>query len=482
VPPGASLRPAGSLTAASHCARAPASSLTGEQRRYGASGAAPAPEPLEAPLEASCAGLCAVLAAAGLGLGTVLLASQSASKALSNAESISPGDFEYIGGSPGSAVYGYRGTERQWQGKTLRFRVDDVRGGDSDAVATKILGGRFAAQSEVVHLGASAVGALDHSRDTGLSKASAAAGRGGVPALRLADALDAVPAAARDGPVLTLELAPGSGLAELYGNPANFKVQEESILRQEEVAQRGGYSAHDLYSGRSKHMSRALAALEESPGDRLRALVDGKPEENTSAALPSALAALGFPSLGAALEVFSVVLNGEGAPLLVDLQRAQCGAAGTVLAEAAAELRDVLRRHADTSRAAAGARRELESAEAELDEALRRGFWTTPADESGMHLRQREAERLQERARRELWVEGSVSRNELEKQIRNFLLRYRLGVAASQARLRLSLVKPVPGAAGEEALRQLRFAPVGPAAANLWYRLDLTALELPPSV
>ena len=40
-----------------------------------------------------------------------------------------------------------------------------------------------------------------------------------------------------------------------------------------------------------------------------------------------------------------------------------------------------------------------------------------------MHLRQREAERLQERARRELWVEGSVSRNELEKQIRNFLLR-----------------------------------------------------------
>ena len=184
-------------------------------------------------------------------------------------------------------------------------------------------------------------------RDTGLSKASAAAGRGGVPALRLADALDAVPAAARDGPVLTLELAPGSGLAELYGNPANFKVQEESILRQEEVAQRGGYSAHDLYSGRSKHMSRALAALEESPGDRLRALVDGKPEENTSAALPSVLAALGFASLGAALEVFSVVLNGEGAPLLVDLQRAQCGAAGTVLAEAAAELRDVLRRHAD---------------------------------------------------------------------------------------------------------------------------------------
>ena len=32
------------------------------------------------------------------------------------------------------------------------------------------------------------------------------------------------------------------------------------------------------------------------------------------------------------------------------------------------------------------------------------------------------------------------------------LLRYRLGVAASQARLRLSLVKPVPDAAGEEAL------------------------------
>lgn len=37
-------------------------------------------------------------------------------------------------------------------------------------------------------------------------------------------------------------------------------------------------------------------------------------------------------------------------------------------------------------------------------------YWSLPADQSGMHLREREAERLLDRAKREMWQDGSASR------------------------------------------------------------------------
>merc|ERR1711985_204954 len=84
-----------------------------------------------------------------------------------------------------------------------------------------------------------------------------------------------------------------------------------------------------------------------------------------------------------------------------------------------------------------------------LEAALVKGFWTLPRDESGLRQREREGERLLERANRELWLAGSTSRKELEDQGRHFLSRYLLGSAALEARIRLRFVRisMVPGAA-----------------------------------
>merc|ERR1712151_506193 len=109
---------------------------------------------------------------------------------------------------------------------------------------------------------------------------------------------------------------------------------------------------------------------------------------------------------------------------------AQCSA-GAATSGQARQLADVLCQKVGTSALREGS---LTSPSA-LDSALRRGFWTLTADESGKSTREREGERLLERARRELWVEGSASRRELEKQIQIFLTRYLLGVAAINARL-----------------------------------------------
>eukprot|EP00913_Durusdinium_trenchii_P029497 g27649.t1 len=73
---------------------------------------------------------------------------------------------------------------------------------------------------------------------------------------------------------------------------------------------------------------------------------------------------------------------------------------------------------------------------------MKRGYWSLPADQSGLHSREREAERLLDRAKREMWQEGSQSRLELEKQIRKFLCLHLLGDAACEVRLRINLVRP----------------------------------------
>lgn len=117
----------------------------------------------------------------------------------------------------------------------------------------------------------------------------------------------------------------------------------------------------------------------------------------------------------------------------------------------------------------------MQMTEARLEAALARGFWTLPADESGMHIREREGRALLERARRELWVEGSISRHELVAQISKFLCLHSLGVAAASARLRISVVRPASPAAAE-ALRSQGYAP---AAGGIWCRLHLAGLEVP---
>merc|ERR1712094_127907 len=108
-----------------------------------------------------------------------------------------------------------------------------------------------------------------------------------------------------------------------------------------------------------------------------------------------------------------------------------------------------------------------------LDAALRRGFWTLSADESGKNTREREGERLLERAKRELWVEGSASRRELEIQVRKFLCLNLLGRAASDVTLQCIIVKTRPGS---EKNAPDGFYPVG---SEFWCRLDVVDFEMP---
>merc|ERR1712203_443344 len=95
-----------------------------------------------------------------------------------------------------------------------------------------------------------------------------------------------------------------------------------------------------------------------------------------------------------------------------------------------------------------------------------------------MHQREREADRLLERAKRELWTDGSASRRELEAQIRIFLCRYVLGCAASQAKLRFSFIRPAEANVSAEKLRECRYVPLA-TVPGMWFRLDLDLLQLP---
>mmetsp|Transcript_14912 Transcript_14912/g.24590 ORF Transcript_14912/g.24590 Transcript_14912/m.24590 type:complete len:163 (+) Transcript_14912:383-871(+) len=154
------------------------------------------------------------------------------------------------------------------------------------------------------------------------------------------------------------------------------------------------------------------------------------------------------------------------------LLRAQCSANAATL-EQARQLVEVLQQHAALPNAGS-----FTSSDA-LTAAFARGFWNLPAHDSGKTAREREGERLLERARRELWVEGSASRCELEAQVRTFLCRSLLGRAANEACVQLRFVKATRDA--PHILRQLRFFPVTLAPGlELWCRLELVDFELPP--
>ncbi|CAE8613102.1 unnamed protein product [Polarella glacialis] len=153
------------------------------------------------------------------------------------------------------------------------------------------------------------------------------------------------------------------------------------------------------------------------------------------------------------------------------LLRAQC-AAGPGVAQMAQVLQEVLLSHS------LARNHRLPLTPEDLDAAMARGYWSLAADESGMHLREREAERLLERARRDLWAPGSTSRKELEAQISHFLCWHLLGCAANRACLRFSFVRASSSPSSEEVLRRLRYARA-PGSPGIWWRLELAPLELP---
>ncbi|CAE7186115.1 F8H [Symbiodinium pilosum] len=361
----------------------------------------------------------------------------------------------------------------QWKQKTLHLRLDPSAnklvylGGGAyclaalDKLATTSIAGRWAADSEVIQLqsdSAASIGAKAKSE---------------VVCLRVADGC---PPEAVEGGVVTVELMPGFGLLDLYGQPGLYHVQDQSLLRSVERAKGGRYSATDLFSGRKDRVARALEALLEASdieqSGRLQVLVNegvSSPAEAGELLQLEIAAGAGAESNISLFALLAQMLDsrGDAFALLPMILRAQC-AGGPSLSPAAAELREVLGRHS--------VRWQI-SAE-DIDTSLQRGFWTLPADLSGLHLREREAERLLERARRELWTEGSASRKELEMQIRKFLCLHLVGVAACRARLRFSFARPRATPAAQEMLSAHRFSPL-PAMPGLWWRLELAPLELP---
>jgi len=429
-------------------------------------------------VEAASTATLALAAAVGLGAGALLLllratgteAGTSGTKRLEPSELLEPRDFVRLRGNGSYVVFSYAGQDPRWLGSILRLRADAPEAAVADAAATRRLGGRFAAPCEVVRLNASDVSKLGVNVD---GKA------GQVLGLRIADAEP--PQSVREGPTITLELRPGFGLLDLYGRPGLFRVQDDSLLRKTELARAGRYEPQDFFSTRPDRPPRALAALAGEPRGHVEVLVDGRcifpgdgeggeADANSTAVLGEALQKLGLTGLHALLELLGASLQGEGATLLSALLRAQC-CAGASLPSKAGQLWEVLEQRGVAPTAGGPP-----FSDEELGAVLERGFWATAADESGMHMREREAERLLERARRELWVEGSASRRELEAQIRRLLCLYALGCAASRARLQLSVVRGAEG--GEATLRRLRFAPAA-GARGLWCRLELRELEVP---
>merc|ERR1712137_201003 len=262
-------------------------------------------------------------------------------------------------------------------------------------------------------------------------------------------------------------------------------------MGQDESTRKGGYSSQDFFSGRHDRVERALTALLHSPSTQLEVYVDGKlvalPELNHE------LRDLGIANPSQVIKILSGICNVQASTLLSSILRTQCNANGNVTS-LAPRLHTILRqrtkarsavRHtqhiADAQvplveqalreRAISGPSRNITVADLEV--ALARGFWTLPADESGMHQREREGERLMERAQRELWVEGSASRRELEAQVRKFLVLHELGNAANKARFRLRLAKP----SSPEALIPYQFMPLQ-SVPDLWYRFDLVDLQV----
>lgn len=393
-------------------------------------------------------------------------------------QALSAAEFRHRASTPRAVVFEHCGASGSlWSGAKLRLRLDSPEAIATDAAATAQLAGRLAPATELVHLAGADVAALAGGAPEGMHRvlAELARSRQSIPGLRIVDAAQ-VPPEALDSPLLSVELRPGVGLLDLYGHPGHYTVEDQSLLRQSAPARRGKYNPQDLFSGRPDYVRRALGALLESTHEGLKLFVDGvevcPAGEGGSlsgvGALEPALKRLGLAGGASDLQaLLCAELQGEGSPLLAALLRAQCGAAGGSAPAAVRELRDVQRQH------------QLPQAPAEevLEAALARGFWNLPADSSGMHTREREAERLLERARRELWHEGSASRKELEAEIRKFLFRYQLGLGASCPLLRVHIARP-RDSPGEEALRQRGYT-TAVGQPRLWVRLELDILEIP---
>eukprot|EP00929_Paragymnodinium_shiwhaense_P014448 TRINITY_DN122357_c0_g1_i1.p1 TRINITY_DN122357_c0_g1~~TRINITY_DN122357_c0_g1_i1.p1 ORF type:complete len:489 (+),score=70.48 TRINITY_DN122357_c0_g1_i1:65-1531(+) len=386
-------------------------------------------------------------------------------------------------------------TSRAGAKDAIRFRIDDpVHAAAADAAATKLLGGRFAATADGVgrYLAADVRLLAQQQLASGSTLLELEALQRAADKSQLAGSLMTgvmLPATSlpEDIHAVTFELRPGSGLLDLYGDPRTFALQNNSRLRDGNVGRSGGYSAQDFYSGRPDRVRRALLALFEHSEDNLTITTSGravKPEiPAEQAQMFAALsgresaedAEKSLQSIGAVVEVLVSILGGEGASMMSALVRAQCGASSPAV-PVAAELLQILQRHSTSDLVEDGS---LVSEEA-FPTALARNFWNLSPDTSGMHQREREGERLIERARRELWAAGSVSRHELELEIRKYLSRYLLGLAANNATIRITLARPGPSGASQ--LRQEQFSPVVGLSSGkgLWWRLELSHLEVPP--
>ncbi|CAE6971517.1 unnamed protein product [Symbiodinium natans] len=380
-------------------------------------------------------------------------------------ESFAPGSFSRLPrlcAQAGSSIWACEGSLPQWRHKTLHLRSGSYHMTALDKAATTSIAGRWAAECEVLQLqsvSATSLGAKSSDE---------------VLCLRVADGC---PSEAVEGGVVTVELMPGFGLLDLYGQPGLYHVQDQSLLRSTEMAKRGRYSATDFFSGRKDRVVRALEALLEASdkeqSGRLQVLVN---DGAATMAEAGELMQLGeTPAGGPAESKLSLVTvlaqlldsRGDAYALLPMILRAQC-AGGPSLRPAASELREVLVRHSGSWQVSAE----------DICTSLQRGYWSLPADQTGLHLREREAERLLERARRELWAEGSASRKELELQIRKFLCLHLVGSAACAARLRFSFARPAATPSAEGLLSAHGFSPLL-GMPGLWWRLELAPLELP---
>lgn len=375
-------------------------------------------------------------------------------------ESFPPGSFTRLprlSPQAGSSTWVCEGKLPQWQDKTLHLRGGSYYMAAVDRAATASIAGRFAADCEVIQLQSNSATSL------GVNASNE------VTCLRVADLcpLDAV-----EGGVVMVELMPGFGLLDLYGQPGLYHVQDQSGLRSVEQARGGKYSATDFFSGRKDRIARSLDALLEAADTeqpkRFQVLVN---DGVATIAEAGQVLQLGDSTAGTGglISVIAQLLDSrsEAHALLPMVLRAQC-AGGPSLRVAASELREVLARHTSSR----------QISEQDITTALQRGFWSLPPDQSGLHLREREAERLLERARRELWAEGSASRKELEKQIEKFLCLHQVGSAACAARLRFSFARPAARPTAQETLSSHGFSP-SPGLPGLWWRLQLAPLELP---
>jgi len=380
---------------------------------------------------------------------------------------VDSGDMSVTSSTVRSVVFTGKGGDPRWLGATLRLRVDEPSAAVSDMAATSFLGGNHALQRELVHLTHGDAGGLDQ-------RLVAKEGRELVPAIRATHAVP--PPGTVTGDAVIVELRPGSGLRELYGQPGSFSVNESGALRANQAARTGKYNARDFFSNRPARLRQALWALTGDQQDRL-CIKSGEQvifpvDTGTTATLDAQLQLLGLGGLSTVIETVAALCEGEGAPLLTRLTQAQCTSADVASASAAQSL------HASLAEHSSGKGGEPLLSQEALGQATARGFWTLPADESGMKIRHREAAQLLERARRELWSEGSASRAVLETEIRKYLCLYWLGVAATEAVLRVTFVRSSDKDVSQSALYGHGFKPVI-AVPGFWCRLELTDVEVP---